>query len=55
MVIIFSPVGLDEDAVDVFELRDAGLVAHRFDELVTTAPRNGTTNPDGDLRTAPFV
>ena len=32
MITVFSPVGLDEDAVDLFEVHDAGLVAHGFDE-----------------------
>ena len=32
LVTVFSPVGLDEDAVDLFEVHDAGLVAHGFDE-----------------------
>src|SRR6266511_2696447 len=31
-VTVFPPVGLDEDAVDVFEVHDTGLVAHGFDE-----------------------
>jgi len=29
---VFSPVGLNEDAVDLFEINAAGLVAHGFDE-----------------------
>jgi len=32
LVTVFSPVGLDEDAVDLFEVDDAGLVAHGFDQ-----------------------
>ena len=32
VVIVFSPVGLKEDAVDVLEVHDAGLVADGFDE-----------------------
>jgi hypothetical protein len=32
MVTVFPPVGLDEHAIDWFEVHDAGLVAHRFDE-----------------------
>ena len=32
MVTVFSPVGLHEDVVDLFEVHDAGLVAHGFDE-----------------------
>ena len=32
LVTVFSPVGLDEDAVDLFEVHDAGLVADGFDQ-----------------------
>ena len=32
LVTVFPPVGLDEDAVDLFEVHDAGLVADGFDE-----------------------
>ena len=32
MVTIISPMGLDEDAVDLFEIDGAGLVADSFDE-----------------------
>ncbi len=32
MVTVFPPVGLDEHAIDLFEVHDAGLVAHRLDE-----------------------
>lgn len=32
LVTVFPPVGLDEHAVDLFEVHDAGLVADRFDE-----------------------
>jgi hypothetical protein len=31
-IAVFPPVGLNENAVDVFEVHDAGLVAHGFDE-----------------------
>ena len=31
-VTVFSPLGLDEDAVDLLEIDDAGLVAHGFQE-----------------------
>ena len=36
MVTVFSPVRLEEDAVDLFEVHDAGLVAHGFDERTQT-------------------
>ena len=32
LVIVFSPAGLDEDTLDLFEVDDAGLVADGFDE-----------------------
>jgi len=32
LVTIFSPVGLDEDVVDLLEVDDAGLIADGFDE-----------------------
>src|SRR5258708_36686713 len=32
VVMVFPPMGLDEHAVDLLEVHDAGLVAHRFDE-----------------------
>src|SRR5512139_1915210 len=32
LITVFPPVGLDEDAVDLLEIHDAGLVAHGFDE-----------------------
>ena len=32
LVTVFSPVGLDEDAVDVREVHDAGLGADGFNE-----------------------
>ena len=36
MVTVFSPVGLNEDVVDLFEVHDAGLVADGFDERAQT-------------------
>jgi hypothetical protein len=38
-------VGLDEDAVDVFEVHDAGLVAHRFDERTEAQVAGATQEP----------
>jgi hypothetical protein len=32
LITVFPPVGLDEDAVDLFEIDNAGLVADGFDE-----------------------
>src|ERR1017187_6306311 len=32
LVTVFPPMGLDEDAVDLFEVYNAGLVADGFDE-----------------------
>ena len=32
LVTVFPPMGLDEHAVDLFEVHDAGLVADGFDE-----------------------
>lgn len=32
MVTVFTPVGLDEDAIDLFKVHDAGLVTDGFDE-----------------------
>jgi hypothetical protein len=32
LVTVFPPVGLDEHAIDLFEVHDAGLVAHRLDQ-----------------------
>ena len=32
MVTVFSPMGLDEDTVDLLEVDDTGLVADGFDE-----------------------
>ena len=32
LVTVFSPVGLGEHVLDLLEVRDAGLVAHRFDK-----------------------
>ena len=36
MVTVFPPVGLNEDAVDLLEVHDAGLVANGFDERTQT-------------------
>ena len=36
MVTAFTPVGLDEHAVELFEVHDAGLVTHGFDERAET-------------------
>ena len=36
LVTVFSPVGLNEDTVDLFEVHDAGLVADGFDERAQT-------------------
>ena len=36
IVTVFSPVGLDEDAIDLFEIHDADLVANGFDERAQT-------------------
>lgn len=32
LLTVFYPVGLDEDAVDLLEIDEAGLVAHGFDQ-----------------------
>src|SRR5438552_1015009 len=31
-VTVFPPIRLNEDAVDLLEIHDTGLIAHRFDE-----------------------
>jgi hypothetical protein len=36
LVTVFSPVGLDEDAIDLLEVHDTGLVADGFDERAQT-------------------
>lgn len=36
LVTVFNPVGLDEHAVELFEVHDAGPVADGFDECTET-------------------
>ena len=45
LVTVFSPVGLDEDAVDLFEIDDAGLVAHGFDEAADAQVAGAAQQP----------
>jgi len=55
LVTVFTPVGLDEDAVDVFEVHDAGLVADGFNErtqaqVAGAAQETFTRADDGETR-----
>jgi hypothetical protein len=53
LVTVFSPVGLDEDAVDLFEVHDAGLVTDGFDERSQTQVAGAAQQAfDGLCRTA---
>ncbi len=45
LVTVFSPIGLNEDAIDLFEIHDAGLVANGFDEGTQTEVAGAAQQP----------